>query len=150
MAAAHEFAGGGDARSGGRPRAARTAHAPRRAGRPAWARTAWSAATCCRCARVPHAVARCHQPSSTADGAGVTSRTWQDAKEPTVFVARKIFRGARGLEAHEGSEHYRRWVALALADGGSGPMVKADSPQLLDTLHPRSSPQPFLSGWKTA
>lgn len=73
----------------------------------------------------------------------------QHASEATIFLARKVFRGQRALEAHEASEHYLRWRSLALSDGEGSPLVATQSVQLLNTLHPRSSPQPFASGWKT-
>jgi len=70
----------------------------------------------------------------------------QSEEDPTVFVARKVFRHAAALESHEASEHYMRWretVTPAL-QAAVQPATK-----LLDTLYPRTSVMPFRSRWAT-
>lgn len=66
-----------------------------------------------------------------------------DGEATTTFVARKVFRNSLALRAHEDSEHFQRWreATQPLLVGG------AVETQLLDTLHPRSSPFPFRSRW---
>lgn len=67
----------------------------------------------------------------------------QSDEEPTTFVARKVFRHAAALEAHEASEHYARWqAAVQPALGG------AATGGLLDTISPRTSIVPFRSRWE--
>ena len=58
-------------------------------------------------------------------------------------MARKVFRGAAALTAHEQSEHYTRWQASALPPGA----VKARETRHYDTLLPRSAAYPFRKGW---
>ena len=70
----------------------------------------------------------------------------RDEAVPAAFVARKVFRSAEALAAHEASEHFARWrelVAPLLAEpaGGGAP------PELLDTLFPTAAPFPFRSPW---
>ena len=69
----------------------------------------------------------------------------QSDERSTTFVARKVFRHAAALKAHEASEHYSRWRQLV------SPMMSGqDSPAtLLDTVHPRTSIMPFRSRWTT-
>jgi len=68
--------------------------------------------------------------------------------DPLTFVARKVFRGPQALRAHEGSDHFVRWreATQPLLSGSS----QAAQTELLDTLHPRSSPYPFRTRWATA
>jgi len=65
-----------------------------------------------------------------------------DAAAPVTYVARKVFRNARALEDHQATEHYQRWhqATMPLLQG-------AAQTELLDTLHPRSSPYPFRTRW---
>ena len=67
----------------------------------------------------------------------------QEEGRPGSFLARKVFRGASALAAHEASAHFRAWqqrVARALE-------AVADAPALHATLHPRTSYAPFRSRW---
>ena len=78
----------------------------------------------------------------------------QDASDPTVFVARKVFKSVDAMNLHEASEHFARW------HGSTGSLLVtqqeqhlADSMQggvgdgLYDTLLPRTSAFPFRSRW---
>ena len=74
----------------------------------------------------------------------------QDASQPTRFVARKVFRGAHALMAHEESDHYLRWRHELLAHEGTDQLsIRVETAELLNTIHPRSAPQPFQTAWKT-
>ena len=66
----------------------------------------------------------------------------QSDEEPTLFVARKVFRHSAALVAHEASAHYARWrdAVLPALSGTATTM-------LFDTIHPRTSIMPFRSRW---
>ena len=75
----------------------------------------------------------------------------QSAGGSPTFVARKVFKSAAALAAHERSAHYARWHqasrAMLLASGGG---AARDEAVLLDTLFPRTAAFPFRSRWSTA
>ena len=84
-------------------------------------------------------VVRCDLLQEDKDGGTGTSST---------FLARKVFRNAAALAAHEVSEHYVRWqeAAASLIKDGPGTIPAT----LLDTVAPISSPSPFRTRWATA
>jgi len=69
----------------------------------------------------------------------------REAARPSVFVARKVFRSREAAREHEASEHLAQWREQVRSFVTSQKPVQLQ----LDTVHPRSSPFPFRSGWTT-
>ncbi len=97
-----------------------------------------------------------------ADGADAFKRLWPDlgfraltepqllrcdllqsVDDPRVFVARKVFKFARAMEAHEASVHYSTWREAA------APLLKGEPAEavLMDTHYPITWVVPFRTLW---